>query len=750
MTQPLLTRKRARRNEHVSRFFLETSHRHPFPRAQMDNMSTAIMTSESQTSFSSTKDSRQPPSTSFDVLSVEPRSTSIRSEKETRTDQRTSSRTHSSESTGQTNSFVTSTYTISMPVETGSSTTWEQLAQLQVEPTTSIRRTTLFLPATFALPSSSPSLSSMVTSSVLIAPLSAVTHQSITWTRATPSATSSHSASATASSAAHVNLHHTHISPALIVFMAIAGFFTLAISLYLFRRARYNALHVSRSQFQLASPNGHDGSTGVSGSESDKSFISGGLGLLGHSHKHKDGHLDASAESPLWGGREKFSPHIGDGILDFPPPAHLHTNERVPGSSRRRSVVDTIRRNVPGRLSKYGAGWDTITEAPVVPTFKITDMDTTNHRRGASGSTFSESPDPNLASIQVASVARPLSATASYASSPLPVARPNLEHPRPAPKVPPRSPARQVAPGIQVPPVPMLPDISGSTTGQKKLVDTSNRGKIDVADISKPLPALMLPQPEMTIQGSRAVGEGDPMAMYTKYSVGLGVRNESSEMVRRETSMAQKIAQIANSNSSSRPTLAPTGSQSSIAKRDTRALAAAAGLASAVLSDERVFSGVDKQQALGNLPGTPGLANVGNVMLRPYGQSGSMIPAYLETPAIGLDGRTSYLSAKVGGPEVEWRNRPGASTGPQDAKVISRNEVATLHRSATDESDRRTILSQYSQDFVPLSQQAHIHQNPDYHSPTYSIYNYYDSSRVSRMPSLIHAEQREPQVGGAL
>ncbi|EUC62196.1 hypothetical protein RSOL_414070, partial [Rhizoctonia solani AG-3 Rhs1AP] len=268
----------------------------------------------------------------------------------------------------------------------------------------------------------------------------------------------------------------------------------------------------------------------------------------------------------------------------------------------------------------------------------------------------------------------------------------------------------------------------------------------------------MLLKSEMTAEGSRAAGEADPMAMYAKYSVGLGVRNELPNMVRRETSLAQKIAQIANSNSSSRPTLAPTGSQSSLAKRDTRALAAAAGLASPAPSEERAFSGVDKKQALGsaslpNPPGTPGLASVGNVMLRPYGQSGSMVPAYLETPAIGLDGRASYLSTNMGS-EAEWRNRPGSSTGPQDAisgaKAIGQNEIATLARNTADDFDRRTILSQYSQDFVPLSQQAHTYQNPDYRSPTYSIYNYYGSERVSRMPSMVHVERREPEIGGAL
>ncbi|CAE6437290.1 hypothetical protein ACGC1H_004434 [Rhizoctonia solani] len=762
MAQPLFKRKRARRNEHASRFFFETTHGHPFPRVETEQSTTMTTMTESQTSSSDTVDARKTTSTSFDVLSVEPRSTSTRSEKETRSEQHTSSHAPSSSSTSteHASSLVTSTYVqqTSTLVE-AESTTFEKPLQLQVEPTSSIQRTTLILPATFALPSSSSGQSSLVASSTLVVPLSTMTHRPTSWTRPIPSATNSHSASATASSVAHAH-HHPHISPPLIAFMAIAGLATLGISLYVFRRARYKALHVSRSQFQLASSEGHDGSAGVSGSESNKSFVSGGLGLLGQSHKQKNGYLD-TGESPLWGGREKFSPQVADGIVDFPPPAHLHTNERLPGSGRRRSVVDTIRRNVPGRMSRYGAGWDTITEENDVPTFTITDMDR-NHHRGASGSTFSESPDPNLASIQIASVTRPLSATASYCtSSPSPGMRPSLENPRPAPKVPPKWPARQLAPSIQLsgslPPGPGLPDISSSTTGQKKLLDVNSRGKIDVSDISKPLPAGMLLKSEMTTESSRAAGEADPMAMYAKYSVGLGVRNEIPNMVRRETSMAQKIAQIANSNSSSRPTLAPTGSQSSLAKRDTRALAAAAGLASPTPSEERAFSGVDKKQALGsaslpNLLGTPGLASVGNIMLRPYGQAGSMIPPYLETPAIGLDGRASYLSTNIG--EAEWRNRPGFSTGPQDAisgaKAVGQNEIATLARSATDDFDRRTILSQYSQDFIPLSQQAHTYQNPDYRSPTYSIYNYYGSERVSRMPSMVHVERREPEIGGAL
>ncbi|KAG8734184.1 hypothetical protein FRC11_009840 [Ceratobasidium sp. 423] len=748
MTQPPPKRKRTRRNEHASRFFYETGHGHSFPRAETEHSMTRT---GSQTSSSDTKDARQVASTSFDMLSVEPRSTSTQPRTGAQTSRRTSSHMQSSESTAPaSSSFVAPTTTslerTSAPMETGSKTSLAKPLQFQVEPTSSIQRTTLILPASFALPSSPLGSSSLATSSVLLGPLSATAHQSTTWTRPIPSARYSHSASATASSSAQTHSPHPHISPALIAFMVIGAFAALAISLYVFRRIRYNTLHVSRSQFQLASA-GRDGSAGVAGSESNKSFVSGGL--LGQPDKQKSGHLDADGDSPLWGGREKFSPHVGHGIVDFPPPVHLHTNERIPSNNRRRSVIDTIRRNVPGRLSKYGAGWNTIPEVPTVPTVKITDMDT-NHHRGTSGSSFSGSPDPNLASIQVASVTRPLSATASYhpSGSPLPGMRPGLEHPRPAPAIPPKAPARKFVPRIEVsdsiPPVPRLPDISG--TGQKKHLDVNSRGKIDVADISKPLP--IHGKSEMAIEGSRAAGEADPMAMYTKYSAGLGVRNESPEMIRRETSLAQKIAQIANSNSGSRPTIAPTSSQSSLARRDTRALAAAAGVASPAPSEERAFSGVEKKQAPGgaslpNLPGTPGLAGVGNVMLRPYGQSGSMIPAYLETPAIGLDGRASYLSTNLGS-EAKWRKHASSSTGPQEAisgaKAISEN----------DDSDRRTIMSQYSQDFIPLSQQAHIRQNPDYRSPTYSIYNYYGPDRASRMPSMVHVEQGEPEVGGAL
>ncbi|CAE6419131.1 unnamed protein product [Rhizoctonia solani] len=435
---------------------------------------------------------------------------------------------------------------------------------------------------------------------------------------------------------------------------------------------------------------------------------------------------------------------MGHGVVDFPPAAHLYVNERIPSNSRRRSVIDTIRRNVPGRLSKYGAGWNAIPDAPMVPTVKITDTDT-NHHRGASGSSFSESPDPDLASIQVASVTRPLSATASYraSTSPLPGRGHRLEHPRPAPGVPLKAPAR-MAPRTEaskpIPPVPKLPDISGLPMGQKKHMD--------------PLPVIHAKSE--TVESNRTAGETDPMAMYAKYSVGLGVRNESPEMIRRETSMAQKIAQIANSNSNnSRPIIAPAASQSSLAKRDTRALAAAAGVASPVPSDERVISRVDRSgsTSLPNLPGTPGLADVGNVMLRPYGQSGSMIPAYLETPAVGLDGRSSYLSTSLGS-EPELRNHTGSRTGPlgaiSGAKAISESDIATLAPSATDDSDRRTILSQYSQDFASLSHQVHAHQNSDYRSPTYSIYNYYGPDRSSRMPSMVHVAREEPEVGGAL
>ncbi|KAF8682559.1 hypothetical protein RhiXN_02044 [Rhizoctonia solani] len=770
MTQPPPKRRRVWRNDHTSRFFLDNSHRRPIARAEMEQSTTLV---ESRTaSFSDTKDARQTMSASFDMLSVEPRTTSIQSKTSTQASSLTSSHAQSSGSIVHSHTSTsepiehTTTAPVDLPESTPAPTenrfesSLDKPLQLQVEPTASLQRTTFFVPVTFSLPSSSLSavgLSSLATSSALLGSSSTTVHQSTTWTRPIPSPTYSHSASATPINTVQTSPSHPHISPALIAFMVIGGTCALGLSLYVFRRVRYKALHVSRSQFQLASSNGHDGSTDVSGSESNNSFVSGGLGRLGQSNKQKNEYLEASGESPLWGGREKFSPQMGHGIVDFPPPVHLHTNKRLSSNTRRRSVIDTIRRNVPGRLSRYGAGWNAIPEPPIVPTVKITDVDT-NHHRGASGSSFSGSPDPDLASIQVASVTRPLSATAIYraSTSPLPGTTRGLEHPRPAPKVPPRAPARtavKVETPPLIPPVPKLPDISGLPTGQKKHTDANSRGKIDVSDISKPLPIIHA-KSETAVEGTRAAGETDPMAMYAKYSVGLGVRNESPEMIRRETSMAQKIAQIANSNSSSRPTIAPTGSQSSLAKRDTRALAAAAGVTSPDPSEERVFSGIaSASTSLPNLPGTPGLANVGNVMLRPYGQSGSMIPAYLETPAIGLDGRSSYLSTNLG-PEAEWRNRVKSSAGPQGAingaKAISESDIATLAPSATDDSDRRTILSQYSQDFAPLSQQAHIHQNPDYRSPTYSIYNYYGSNRTSRMPSMVRVVREEPEVGGAL
>lgn len=541
--------------------------------------------------------------------------------------------------------------------------------------------------------------------------------------------------------------------------MVIGGFGALGLSLYVFRRVRYRALHVSRSQFQITSPSGHGGSGGVLGSESNKSFVSGGLGRLGHSNKQKNG-VDAGNETPLWGGREKFSPQLGYGAVDLPPPAHL--NERIP-VNRRRSVMDTLRRNIPGRLSRHGPGWNTIPDAPAVPTVRITDMDT-NHHRGASGSSFSESPDPNLASIQVASVTRTLSATASYRDSPSPRPPSGLEHPRPAPRAPPKA-ALKAPPKVEirdwVPPVPKIPDIPGITTlpaGQKKHMDVGGRSKIVVADISKP-------RPVATVKSSQTVAETDPMAMYAKYSAGLGVRDDSPGPIRRETSMARKIAQIASSNT--RPTIAPTVSQASLSTYDTRALAAAAGVASPTPSEDRALSRNDKKLTTGNsslpnLPGTPGLSEVGNVMLRPFGQSGSMIPANLETPAIGLDGRSSYLSTNLG-TEAIWRDRTssngGRGSGPlhaitaKPATMTSENDISTLaaslHLSAADDSDRRTIMSAYSQDFVPLSQQAHMQQNPDYRSPTYSIYNYYGPDRISRMPSMINGE-REPEIGGAM
>lgn len=321
--------------------------------------------------------------------------------------------------------------------------------------------------------------------------------------------------------------------------MAIGGLTALGLSFYAFRRVRYKALHVSRSQFQLAS-GGRGGSTGVSGSESNKSFVSGGLGRLGL-NKQKRGRSGGD-DSPLWGGREKFSPQISYSTVGSPSAAHL--SERIP-IHRRRSLMGALRRTAPGRLSKNGPGWNAIPEVPSVPTVKITDMDT-NHHRGGSGSSFSGSPDPNLASIQVASVTRTLSATASYRGSPLPRPITILEHPRPAPKVPPKAvlkaPSKINVPD-QIPPVPKIPDIpvlASHLPGQKKHADINSRGKIAVADISKPRPVASA-NPELpSSETNRTVGETDPMAMYAKYSAGLGVRNGSPEPIRRETSMAKK------------------------------------------------------------------------------------------------------------------------------------------------------------------------------------------------------------------
>ena len=230
--------------------------------------------------------------------------------------------------------------------------------------------------------------------------------------------------------------------------------------------------------------------------------------------------------------------------------------------------------------------------------------------------------------------------------------------------------------------------------------------------------------------------------------------------------MLHRIAQIAQNGSKSG--FATVGSQASLSNRDTRALAAAAGVGSPVPGEDHTFRGFGSDRKLAAAmissqhPATPGMGDVGNLMLRPFGELGSIVPAFLETPAIGLDGRSSYLSTNLGS-EASWRDQPGSSStlsaGPLYAKnttLATETDLSGLTLSPTfgfkDDISRRTIASTYSQDFVPLSQQAHMRQNPDYRSPTYSIYNCYGPDRVSiapRMPSMVYGD-REPEIGGAL
>ncbi|KAG9093243.1 hypothetical protein FS749_014785 [Ceratobasidium sp. UAMH 11750] len=245
------------------------------------------------------------------------------------------------------------------------------------------------------------------------------------------------------------------------------------------------------------------------------------------------------------------------------------------------------------------------------------------------------------------------------------------------------------------------------------------------------------------------------MAMYAKYSAVLE-GSPKREPSRQENSMAKKIAQIAHNKS-----MVTIGSQASLSNRDTRALAAAAGVGSPIPGEDHTFRGFDKVQQVTEvpklevtsslLPASPGLGEVGNMMLRPFGEAGSMIPMFLETPAIGPDDRSSYL-ATTSGPGS------GSTTGPLQA-TTAKGTSATLETEQSagtlspsilsDDPSRRTIASAYSQDWIPLSQQAHMHQNPDYKSPTYSIYNYYGPDRISAAPH-VHDEREEHQIGGAL
>ncbi|KAF8609958.1 hypothetical protein BDV93DRAFT_601045 [Ceratobasidium sp. AG-I] len=799
MSQNPTKGKRIRRLDRSKHFIRNTSHgRH---------------TTSSNVSTSSTEKSRHgslakptndghvrlaalenPSSTSFDMLSVESRPTSTLSV-EPQVTTRSSAKEPTPESTEdlETTSVASSATTSEFvePTTTSeqapTSSAKEKPQQLQAEETSSVERTTLVVTPTFSSPppsSSAPSLTLASSSGSLRAtswnpPSSSYMMHATTWTRPIPTIVHSPSASAPSGSNVQPPISHSHLSPGLIAFMVLGGLASLGLSLYVFKRVRYKALHVSRSQFQIPPSDGRGGPDAVPGSESSKSFVSGGLGQkLVH---QKGGQLSVGEESPVWGGREKFSPQIGGSVVDFPPAAHMSNNSRAP--VQRRSLLEVARRHAPGnRVSKYGTGWNAIPELQHprdVPTVKITDMDTYHHRGGSRSSTSSTprgSPDPNLATIQVASVTRSLSATASYCvGSPSSASRVSLGHPRPAPKVPTNAWASN-----QAPPVPRIPDIPAvtvtsfgdyaHTTGVKKPLDIAGRGKIAVTDISKPRPSSPVRHEPSSSEMHRTVADNDPMAMYTKYSVGLGVREDSSGPIRHENSMAKKIAQITQNGSKSG--FATVGSQASLSNRDTRALAAAAGVGSPIPGEDHTFHrfGSDRKLAAATTssqpPSTPGMGDVGNLMLRSFGESGSMVPAFLETPAIGPDGRSSYLSTNLGS-EASWRDQPGSSstlnTGPlyaiaaKNAQATTETNLSVLTLSPTfgfkDDASRRTITSTYSQDFMPLSQQAHMRQNPNYRSPTYSIYNCYGPDRVSvapRMPSMVYGDREEAEIGGAL
>ncbi|KAG8688283.1 hypothetical protein FRC09_012988, partial [Ceratobasidium sp. 395] len=556
--------------------------------------------------------------------------------------------------------------------------------QLQAQATASVERTTLVVPPTFSVlaPSSSNlGLGSTTSLHAVATGAPSDSHSAAhptTWTRPIPSTTRAASTSASSSSIGHPPMSHPHISPALIVLMVLGGVASLGLSLYVFKRVRYKAMHVSRSQFHIT-----NGFSAVVGSASDHSFVSGGLGHGQPTKREKNGYLDASAESPLWGGKEKFSPHIDSNVLDYPPAVHLGDGSRAP-MRHRQSVLQKIRRYSSGnRLSRSGPGWGPIPEHPslqAVPTVKVTDMDT-RHNRLDSNSTFSSalegSPDPNLATIQVALLTRTQSAAASYrvgSPSPPPSVVTGLDHPRPAPKVPSKAlVADQAPPALRIPAVTITSSERAPNAAGKKPLDAHGRGKIAVTDISKPQPLMAL-RPESPGDNSHSAGgETDPMVMYAKYSASLGVREESPkhEPLRHESSMAKKIAQITHG----KPTVIATESQFSLSNRDTRALAAAAGVGSPIPGEDHTFRGFDKnnQQTTGApqlgvtpmassslLPVSPGLGEVGNMMLRSFGEDGAMIPAFLETPAIGLDGRSSYLSTNAG-------SGSGSTTGPLHA-----------------------------------------------------------------------------------
>ncbi|QRV99976.1 hypothetical protein RhiJN_27995 [Ceratobasidium sp. AG-Ba] len=758
-------RERVRRRlERSSRHLHGVTHIHHAPHSSIRSHDKHVANLAEPSNFSST---------SFDILHVETTSTSAESKVTSSTLETSSEPVVQSSMSTSTEMFET-TFTSVRPSTTTSdsailmSTTKVEPIQLQVESSTSFERTTLIVSPTFSIvPTPTMGNSGTSSASPLLAPTGGTASSSwipshpMIWTRPIP--TVAHTASA--GPIAQPPISHPHISPALIVFMVVGGVASVGLSLYIFKRVRYKALHVSRSQFHITT----DGSGAVLGSSSEKSFVSGGLDRRQPRKYEKNGHLDPGAETPLWGGKEKFSPQIGIGILDYPPAAHIGDDTRAP-MRHRQSMLQTIRRYTPGnRLSRSGQGWKTISEHQgphAVPTVKITDMDNC-HSRLDSSSTFSSavdgSPDPNLATIQVASVTRTRSAAASYrvgSPSPPPSVATGMDHPRPAPKAPSLDHVPLVP---RIPAVTITPSERAPTPTGKKSFDANGRGRIDVKDISKPQPVHVVPG----VQNGWVVSEADPMALYAKYSADLDIHEGSPkhEPIPHGSSMARKIAQVAHN----KPMIA-TESQASLSNRDTRALAAAAGIASPIPGEEHTFRGFDKNHLTtgtphsgtasmtsSQIPVSPGLGDVGGTMLRPFGEVGSILPPFLETPSIGLDNRSSYLST-YGASGLG----SGAITGPLQAISTKATSVTletdqsagTLSPSMlSDDPSRRTVASAYSQDWVPLSQQAHMRQNPDYKSPTYSIYNYYGPDRVStapRMPCMADGEREEPQIGGAL